>query len=301
MARVRKKDATPVPTVLLTAESPYTRRNWPRGDAKIDGDDIVLVRQTDAYDPLQEPEIIRALANVETPLQAMKFVQRFGLLHAPKAGEHRQPLMEFFHASEWIRKLVFVETHLSRATQVFKAGIDVKEIRAGGVVELRRWFATNSPSPLAYRVAIEAGALGQDDVVVAQLFGLNQPHDAASAVPLMPNPQEPDDNTFNWTVANWLTVALSTTGLQRLRLWAAVKPVISSTLEYELSPSSGSDLMDFCCFHIFNHLQQQKPAKRCKDIVNCGKWFAAEHQREEFCSERCGNRFRKERQRKGAR
>lgn len=300
----RRKTEVAVPTILLTTDSPYTMTQWPKGAATIEGDFMTFdVEELQTYNPLQVPTLPRALAEVTSPAKIVRFVELYGLLHAParqspgKWKREPQPVMEFLHAAEWIRKLLHVQTHFRRATQPYKADVPAEEIRADGIKELRRWFTIDTPSPMAYDMASRVGVLGTDDELTRLLMKRNP----KAAWPVMPDPTESNTNRFLWSVANWLTWALSLTGLSKIRLWASVGFPNESRFPdapFDLSPSVSNNLIDFCCYHIFNDLRSNKPARRCADFVGCTNWFIAEHDSKQFCSTACAARDRKRRSRK---
>ena len=248
---------------------------WLRGPAWVDGEDIVLdCARASTYHPLAEPETGIELARVRTPEDAVKFVQRFGLLSQPipLPAEPLKALREPFRSFETdAKELRYI---LETARLVRRGG----EGDAEAIDQLRRMVLIPEDAEVSERDE-ETGNLVTRRA--ADVFSPEERFVGADERTILTHAHQRH-------VANPLNEVIVDSDACVYDRSFMGEPVPSGALRVGVRPNS---LQGACYLSVALALADRVPIGTCADPT-CGRPFFIEDKRQRFCSRACGNRVR---------
>ena len=256
-------------------------RDWHRGPARLERGAIVLdLKRSTVYQPLSEPKVGFELAKVRTPADAVRFVERYGLLEHGAAdpafkrsadSKLSEPFVAFERAAADIRLIVHTIANVREAVKGNRECAQRLRAQFGPVS--REWGDTEvvvkTPSGLA-RVFRNRDLISED--VFADV----------------------DEQTVLVRASDWVARGL-TDGLLNARSWPYVfEP--NQMLEAESSQPGylrvgilPETLLGVCYLSIAQQLSADKRLGICEE---CQVPFGIEHGHQRFCSDACANRNR---------
>jgi hypothetical protein len=271
--------------VLEVATPPVV---WFSGPARLEGEAIAIDSGAlTQYSPLTKPNLPYDLAGIQKPVEAVEFVQEYGLLR-DKEGESsdsapidRQPFEEFERAARWLRELIDTKDTIDKAVEGDRPA----------TARLRKW-AMDSPHPWSYHWRTYLGA--------DYYKRLEGPLDFFTAARWKPSGNHQD---FLRGAARWIAEAVtSTTGSARLVM-------VSGTSEdeppnaYKHAVVTGRSLMQIAALMLEQDFINSVPLKRCAAWPLCSAYVRNNEfgRKAKWHSKTCGARNRKQKQRAGGR